>query len=90
MKTIIVLIIFYIELILSKNINDLEYEENDYEYYDYDEEVCGPDYYETPDAGNCHHDKFPDKNLRDLFGAKVSMCCGFHGYSYRGASTKSA
>ena len=53
----------------------------DFDDYNYPDEC---DYYNTvEDDHGCHHKKFPQDTLQNIFGQNVQTCCDFHGYIHK-------
>ena len=56
-----------------------------YDYDDYDDNEdppCSIAYYDHEFSDQCHHDKFPEESLQDVFSSKVKTCCADHGYMF--------
>ena len=54
----------------------------DYDDYDYEAPPCSTAYYDDDSSEQCHHDKFPEGSLQDVFSSKVKTCCADHGYIF--------
>ena len=64
-----------------QNTKNLDYE-SDYDYGD-DYDSCDTSYYDTDEAGQCHHKHFPQTPIEnvDIFKDRpVKRCCQEHGY----------
>ena len=59
-------------------------EELDYSYIDNVKfDGCANPNEDLDESDGCHHSKFPEDTLQQLYGPKVKQCCSNHGYTYK-------
>ena len=74
----LLIVFIWVNQIFSISTEELDYIDN----VD-DVDGCANPNEHLDESDGCHHSKFPEDTLQQLYGPNVKQCCSSHGYTYK-------